>query len=154
MLSEYLTWTCLKMPGINSSRYLMCQTRKDPSSGWIVKSMSGLLFHSRMRVSSFRSSKTEGRGTLLLEPGEEALVLPSWSPSSCSEEPLSDISSRSKKNKTQKSTLYNILYICSKESERNNNATCKKKMKHSLQLLAHVSVIFKGIVHPKMKMLS
>lgn len=63
----------------------------------MVNSMSGLLFHSRVNASIFLSSNMEGRGTELLEPGDDALVLPSPpSPSSpCSDEPFSDISSRS-----------------------------------------------------------
>lgn len=82
-----------------SSRYFTCHTRKEPSSGWMVKSMSGLLFHSRVRATNFLSSSIVGNGELPLKPGEEALVLPSGSPSSCSEEPLSDISSRSGKGR-------------------------------------------------------
>ena len=91
------------MPWLNSSKYFTCHTRKDPSAGWIVNSMSGLLFHSVVRVSIFRSSSMEGKGMLELDPGEEALVLPCspGSPSSpCSEEALSDISSRSTSQKT------------------------------------------------------
>lgn len=97
--NNQLTWTCLKIPWLNSSKYFTCQTRKDPSVGWIVNSMSGLLFHSMISVSIFRSKSIEGKGMLELDPGEDALVLPCspGSPSSpCSEEALSDISSRSK----------------------------------------------------------
>lgn len=66
----------------------------------MVNSMSGLLFHSVIKVSIFLSSSMEGKGMLELDPGEDALVLPCspGSPSSpCSEDALSDISSRSKK---------------------------------------------------------
>lgn len=88
------------MPWLNSSKYFTCQTRKDPSVGWMVNNMSGLLFHSVVRVSIFLSSSMEGKGMLELDPGEDALVLPCspGSPSSpCSEEALSDMSSRSGK---------------------------------------------------------
>lgn len=88
------------MPWLNSSRYLTCQTRKEPSTGWMVNSMSGLLFHSVVRISIFLSSSIEGRGMLELDPGEDALVLP-CSPSSpsspWSEEALSDMSSKSRR---------------------------------------------------------
>lgn len=99
------------MPWLNSSKYFTCQTRKDPSAGWMVNSMSGLLFHSVVRVSIFLSSSMEGRGMLELDPGEDALVLPCspGSPSSpCSDEALSDISSRS--GKPQNNVL--LQYDC------------------------------------------
>lgn len=66
--------------------------------------MSGLLFHSVISVSIFRSKSIEGKGMLELDPGEDALVLPCSAGSAsspCSEEALSDISSRS--NNTKKS---------------------------------------------------
>lgn len=113
-----LTWTCLKIPWLNSSKYFTCQTRKDPSVGWMVNSMSGLLFHSMISVSIFRSKSIEGKGMLELDPGEDALVLPCspGSPSSpCSEEALSDISSRSKiRNKSWFFTviIQNLNVVC------------------------------------------
>lgn len=101
------------MPWLNSSKYFTCQTRKDPSVGWMVNSMSGLLFHSMISDSIFRSRSIEGNGMLELDPGEDALVLPCspGSPSSpCSEEALSDISSRSKNIK--KSYCGDSLRLC------------------------------------------
>lgn len=96
------------MPWLNSSKYFTCQTRNDPSVGWMVNSISGLLFHSVVKVSIFLSSSMEGRGRLELDPGEDALVLP-CSPGSisspCSERALSDISSRSIKPQYVKLTL-------------------------------------------------
>lgn len=119
VLNFQLTWTCRKMPWLNSSKYFTCQTRKDPSAGWMVNSMSGLLFHSMVRVSIFLSSSIEGRGMLELDPGEDALVLPCspGSPSSpCSEDALSDISSRSRKaenNPFIKQPFYKMMLLIS-----------------------------------------
>ena len=91
------TWTCLNIPGLYSSKYFTCHTRKVPSTGCIVKSMSGFLFHSVSSISIFRSSRTVGSG--IGTPGrEQVLGLPSLSPSSCSDDPVPASDSLSRDN--------------------------------------------------------
>lgn len=98
------TWTCLNIPGLYSSKYFTCHTRKVPSTGCMVKSMSGFLFHSVSSISILRSSRTVGRGTGMLGR-EQALGLPSRSPSSCSDEPVPPSDSLSSDNSELEKTF-------------------------------------------------
>ena len=97
VLSIKYTWTCLNIPGLYSSKYFTCHTRKVPSTGCIVKSMSGFLFHSVSSISIFRSSRTVGSGIGALGR-EQVLGLPSRSASSCSDDPVPASDSLSRDN--------------------------------------------------------
>jgi len=98
--------------------------------------MSGLLFHSVVRISIFLSSSIEGRGMLELDPGEDALVLP-CSPSSpsspWSEEALSDMSSKSRQQEKKKffsTTLTEPIHVLLRGRTQWSRGACTKVKLH------------------------